>query len=147
MALSVHDATFRSALQSRIRALRAESPRQWGKMRPDQMLWHVNYGLSWAMGEVSPPPEKSPLPRPIMKFVVLYLPWPKSAPTSPAFRAEGSYDLEAERVRCLRLVTQLAGQPLENLSRDHSLFGKMSGGEVSRLQARHLDHHLRQFSL
>jgi hypothetical protein len=40
-------------------ALRPDSPRRWGRMSVGQML----------------------CPRPLMKFIVINLPWPKGAPT------------------------------------------------------------------
>ena len=145
--LTLHDPAHRSALESRVRALRPDSPRRWGKMSADQMLWHVNAGLAVAVGELTAPVERPPLPRPVMKFLILNLPWPKGAPTSPAFRAEASYDFQAERIRCLRLIGTLAGQSLDRLQHVHPILGRMSGTDVSRLQAKHLDHHLKQFGV
>jgi len=142
---TVHDSSFRSSLETRVRSLRAEQTGRWGKMSIDQMLWHVNVGLSMALGEIALPAEKAPLPRPIMKFLVLTLPWPKGAPTAPAFLATGSYDFEHERTRCLDLMNRLADRPIDTVAQQHPMFGLMSGRDVSRLQAKHLDHHLRQF--
>lgn len=144
---SVHDPAYRSALQARIRALTPQASRQWGKMTPDQMLWHVNFGLTMALGEASVAPKKAPLPRSVLKFMVLNLPWPKGAPTAPEFLAAGSYDFDAERTRCLTLLDRLASQPLEQLENIHPMFGRMRGNDVTRLQAKHLDHHLRQFAV
>ena len=142
---TVHDEGYRSALQSRIQSLRPDSPRRWGKMTPDQMLWHVNVGLSVALGETTIPDGRPPLPRPIMKFLVLNLPWVKGAPTSPIFLAKSQYDFEAERTRCLQLLGRLANQPLDGAPVMHPIFGNMSRTDVSRLHAKHLDHHLKQF--
>ena len=145
---TVHDADCQTSLQSRIQSLRPDSTRRWGKMTPDQMLWHVNKGLEIALGrQPMPATEKAPLPRPIIKFLVLNLPWPKGAPTSPSFVAKGAYDFESEKKRCLELVQQLGSSPIDRLETNHFVFGKMSGTEVSRLQAKHLDHHLKQFSV
>jgi hypothetical protein len=144
---TLHDTTYRTQLELRIRAVRPDSTRVWGKMSPDQMFRHINVGLSMANGETALAELKSPLPRPVMKFLVLNLPWPKGAPTAPAFLAEGTYDLESERARCLELVGTVAGRPLDSLAQKHPMFGAMSGKDVSRLQAKHLDHHLRQFGV
>ena len=35
---TIHDPAYRAALQTRLRALKADSPRQWGSMTPSQML-------------------------------------------------------------------------------------------------------------
>src|ERR1700733_6928224 len=132
----VHDAADRTSLEQRVRALRSDSPRKWGKMSIDQMLWHVNIGLSSAAG-LTPPPTfpRPPLPRPVMKFLVLNVPWPKGAPTAPDFVASGQYDFEAERARCLQLVETFAKVPLEGPAIEHAAFGTISCREMSRLQA------------
>ena len=143
---TVHDATHRASLEARIRSLRPDAARRWGKMTLDQMLWHVNVGLSVALGETTIPTQRPPLPRPLMKFLVLNMPWMKGAPTSPIFVTTSRYDVEAERARCLQLLGRLANQPLDGPPIMHPIFGTMSGTDVSRLHAKHLDHHLRQFN-
>ena len=35
---TIHDPAYRAALQKRLRALKADSPRQWGSMTPSQEL-------------------------------------------------------------------------------------------------------------
>ena len=82
-----------------------------------------------------------------MKFAVLNLPWTKNAPTNPSFVAKASHDFEAERARCLSLIEKLTSRAIDNSSSDHPIFGRMSGRDVSRLQAKHLDHHLKQFGV
>jgi hypothetical protein len=143
---TIHDAAYRDALQDRLRALKADSPRQWGSMTPGQMLHHVNTALAAAIGELTVPTQRSPLPRGVMKFLVLNLPWPKGAPTAPAFLATGMYDFESERRRCLELVDKVAALPRDHTVA-HPVFGAMSGDETARLQAKHLNHHLKQFGL
>jgi len=144
---TLHDTVYRSQILNRIRSLRRDSPRQWGRMSADQMLWHVNGGLSMALGERDIPLQKTLLPRLIMRLVALSLPWPKGWPTMPMFVASGSYDFESERARCLQLIEQMSAKPLDEDWPTHPLLGKLSGREASRIQAKHLDHHLRQFGL
>lgn len=143
----LHDEAYRSQVISRIRSLRQEMPRRWGKMSADQMLWHVNGGLSMALGHINVPPQKPPMPRPLLRFLVFNLPWPKGAPTIPVFVASGSYDFESERGRCLQLIDQLAAKRLDEAWPTHPILGPLSGRDVSRLQAKHLDHHLKQFGV
>jgi len=114
-------------------------------MSVDQMLWHVNESLAVFTGEKKLPAGKPPLPPAILKFAVLKLPWMKNAPTNPSFVAKASHDLDAEKTRCLRLIDAIVQRPIEGLWIAHPDFGPMTGQEVSRLQAKHLDHHLRQF--
>src|SRR5690606_232109 len=86
-----------------------------------------------------------PLPRALIKFLVLNLPWTKGAPTNARFVATGTHDFEAERAECLRLIDAIARRAMDGVWVDHPVFGAMTGRDISRLQAKHLDHHLRQF--
>ena len=143
----LHDPAYRSRLQARVRALRPDSPRRWGKMSVDQMLWHVSDAMEVALGTRPAPVQKAPLPRPIMKFVVLNLPWPRGAPTMPMFLPRRSYEFTAERDRCLKLIDELSAKRLEDEWPDNPVFGKVHGRDVSRLHAKHLNHHLTQFGV
>jgi hypothetical protein len=143
----LHDAGYRSAIQTRIRQLRPDSQRRWGKMSVGQMLWHVNEGMETALGRVQLPLAKAPLPRPLMKFIVINIPWPKGAPTLPKWVAEKEYDFAAERERCLRLIDELAAKSIEDDWPSSPMLGRMSGTDVTRLHAKHLNHHLTQFGV
>jgi len=143
----LHDAAYRSDVVTRIRSLRADSPRQWGKMSADQMLWHVNCALENALGQRDIPRAKIPIPRPVLKFMVMKLPWRKGSPTAPEFIASGNYDFDSERDRCVRLIDALAAKSMDAPWPEHPAFGRMSGRDVSQLHAKHLNHHLTQFSV
>ena len=143
----LHDEAYRTHIIDRLRTLRHDTARRWGKMSVDQMLWHVNGGLSMTLGQIEVPARNLLLPRPVIRFVVLNLPWPKGMPAMPMFVASRPYDFESERARCLRLIDQLAAKPLGDNWPAHPLLGQVSGRDASRLQARHLDHHLKQFGV
>jgi hypothetical protein len=116
-------------------------------MSVDQMLWHMNAALEVALGKVGARRYAAPLPRPVLKFIAINLPWPKDAPTVPIFVARGSYDFEQERRRCLSLIDEFARKNLDDAWADSPLLGMFSGREWSRLQAKHLNHHLTQFGV
>jgi hypothetical protein len=141
----LHDPAFRQSIESRVNALRPDTPRKWGSMTPDQMLWHVNQVLSLALGDITGPRTKSPIPLPIFRFVVLTFPWPKGAPTHPNAKAVAEHDFEAERARCLTLIDRFASRPVDGPWPFDPTFGAVTGKFQSRQQAKHLDHHLRQF--
>lgn len=141
----LHDPTVRSRLESRLAALRPDAPRKWGSMTADQMLWHVNQFLVFALGDGSFERHESPMPLPIFRFVVLHLPWPKSAPTHQAAVANAEHDFETERARCLALIDRFVSRPIDGPWPVDPVFGSVTGRFTSRLQAKHLDHHLRQF--
>ena len=145
MAPKLHDSDVRSSIVARVRALKPDARGRWGKMTVDQMLWHVSQSMAHDLGEARLVNQKIPFPKALVKFAVLNLPWTKGAPTNPALRAEAPHDFEAERARCLRLIDVLANRTIAGVWVDHPTFGQMVGEEVSRLHAKHLDHHLKQF--
>ena len=142
---TLHDGVTRTSVAWRIESLRPESARLWGRMTIDQMLWHVNQGLLAGLGEIEVSPSRLPLPPALVLPMVLNLPWPKGAPTAPAFEPRATYDFEEQRQQLLRLIQDFAQRDLSQRWPRHTRFGKMSGKHWSRLMYRHLDHHLRQF--
>lgn len=142
----LHDPGDREAVKRRVQRLTPEAQRRWGKMGVAQMLWHVNQAMSTALGYVKRDPVPARLPKPLMKFLVLNMPWMKGAPTLPQWRATEPRDFTVERDRCLRLIDEMASRSLDEPIEDPNL-GRMTGVEVSRLHAKHLDHHLKQFGV
>jgi hypothetical protein len=141
----LHDAPVRAALEARLARLRADSRGRWGRMSVDQMLWHLNQVIRLSLGTLAIGPAKAPLPPGILKVMVLYLPWFKGAPTHRDLVARAQYDFTSERDDLQRLVGEVASRPLSGPWPHHPTFGRMTGREVSRLLAKHIDHHLRQF--
>jgi hypothetical protein len=116
-------------------------------MSVDQMLWHVNESLEATLGRRTLAPMKLPLPKAMLKFAVLNLPWTKGAPTHPSWVASDHYDFDAERAQCLALIDEFAGRDLGSVWPPSAAFGAASGHDWSRLHAKHLDHHLKQFGV
>ena len=143
----LHDPTVRSSIEQRLAMLKADTRGRWGRMSVDQMLWHVNQAMGVPLGETTVEPHFVPLPKAVVKFMVLSLPWVKGAPTNPAFLPKRLYDFEAERARCRLLIGKITTRPIDGQWPQHPIFGRMSGHDISRLQAKHLDHHLRQFGV
>jgi hypothetical protein len=141
----LHDSTVRTTLRSRIAALSPNATRRWGKMTIDQMLWHCNQALADAIDGNLSKPNPSPIPRPLLRFLVVNTPWPKGAPTNPAFMAGDRHDFSAEKARCLDLIDRFAQKQIDGEWPESHTFGPVSGRFMSRLQAKHLDHHLKQF--
>lgn len=148
MPTYLHDPAVRDSFRTRIQALGPQTERQWGKMSVDQMLWHINQAFRNAVGDFDMAPFKSPIPRPLLKFFVFRVPWPKGAPTAPEMTAGSRYSFEAERDRCLALIERMTRRDMDEPGWGRSpVFGHMTGREWSRLNAKHLDHHLRQFGV
>lgn len=144
----LHDPSVGESIRARVSALRPDSTRAWGKMTVDQMLWHCSVTLEAAMGRTPHAPQRFPVPKSVLKFIVLMAPWPKGSPTHPDFLAGERHDFQTERARCLSLIDEFVRMPLDSTAWAASpAFGKTSGKEWSQLHAKHLDHHLRQFSV
>jgi len=144
----LHDPQHKAEILRRLKTLSPNAVRRWGKMSVSQMLWHVNEAMEGALGRIQAEPMKVPLPRPLLKFLVLNFPWGKGAPTLKRWVPQSdNYDFASEQTRCLRLVGELASKPLDDAWPDSPTLGRMTGSEVSRLHAKHLNHHLRQFGV
>jgi hypothetical protein len=141
----LHVPAVRDSIRARIQALSATTPPRWGSMSVDQMLWHCNQVLGTSLNDIQVVPRRPPLPVPVLKFVLFNLPWPHGAPTAPEYKSNVSRDFETERKRCLELIDRFATRKIEDRGWGPAVFGKISGREWSRLQAKHLDHHLKQF--
>ena len=144
----LHDPSVRDSIKQRVNVLRPDAHRRFGRMTVDQMLWHVNCGLENALGRFEVRDQKFPLPYSVLKFMVLNLPWRKGkTPTAREFIAKSQYDFNAEKARLVRLIDELSAKPLDDPWGKSSFMGPMTGRDWSRLQARHLDHHLSQFGV
>jgi hypothetical protein len=146
MAPRLHDPAVRDSIRARLQQLTPDARRAWGKMTVDQMLWHVNEALETALGRKDVAPMKLPLPAPIIKFMVLSLPWMKGAPTHPDYVAGSRHDFESEKGRALQLLDEFCAKGIDAQDWGPAGFGRLSGPELSQLQAKHLNHHLTQFS-
>lgn len=148
MVRLLHDPAVCGSIRARIQQLRPDSPRKWGKMTADQMLWHLNQSLENSLGRLVPAPMKIPLPLSLIRFAIFALPWPKGAPTPAEYLAGKRHDFATEQARCLRLIDELTSRGMESGSWGRSAaMGPLSGVEWSRLQAKHFEHHLKQFGM
>lgn len=146
MAL-IHHAGVRNTIKKRVQALRPDSQRKWGRMTVDQMLWHVNRPLAESLGEYTGPPAKAPIPRKLLRWLALNVPWPKGARTRPDLVAAKHHDFELEKLRCLDFIDRVASRDMNGVWPRSAGFGEMAGKHWSQLHAKHLDHHLKQFGV
>jgi hypothetical protein len=143
----LHDPEVRASLTRRVQSLRPSSPRMWGKMSIDQMLWHVTESMRMAVGDaVFEPMKVPPLPKPVLRWMVLNVPWPKGrSPTYREMVATKQYDFAAEQARCLQLIERMVALSIDGSWPVNPTLGPMTGKQWSQLEAKHLDHHLKQF--
>lgn len=148
MQASLYDQQARAAMVRRIQALHADSPRKWGKMTPAQMLAHCRVGFEVALGERQ-------LKRAWLGLLVGWFakrvalgdkPLPKNLPTGPEFLIRAPRAFEVERHALLEVLERFGAQPAQIGQHPHPFFGALTAHEHDRLQWRHLDHHLSQFT-
>ena len=139
----------REEILARIALLRPDSPRQWGKMDPAQMMAHCQVALRTASGEHR-----------IRRALVGVLfgsiarrslsgpkPFRRNLPTDKSFRITDPRDFARERDALVVLVRSFGERGAYGLTKDpHPFFGALRTEEWEALMWKHLDHHLRQFS-
>ncbi len=134
----------------RLAALRADSPRRWGKMTCHQMVVHLRDAFLGPLGEKPVSPVKPPIPRSIMKWGALYFPmrWPKGVPTVPEMEqgVGGTTPVEfsGDREKLLAVMDRFVKH---DAWKEHPIFGAMSEKDWMRWGYLHCDHHLRQFGV
>jgi uncharacterized protein with PQ loop repeat len=147
------DAGCRLETLARLRALRSDSVRRWGRMTPHQMVCHLIDCNRMALGEVVVTATPTRVPRAILKWVSLYtpLPWPAGIPTNPELdqevdgtRPSGFAEDAAALEATVERLTSRAGR---GFWPRHPDFGAMSEDDWYRWAYLHMNHHLRQFGL
>jgi hypothetical protein len=138
-------------IKGRLRQLKPDSSRQWGKMSAAQMLAHCSAGIEMAAGEIRPP--RALIGRvigPAVKRVAFRdeEPFRRNSPTSRELVMTGERDFEAERGRLIVLIDRFAAAgPPGCTKHPHAFFGPLTPDEWAILMYKHLDHHLRQFGV
>ena len=143
----LHDPETYASIRRRMQSLRVDSQRQWGKMSIDQMLWHVNVSMREAIGDYTPQLKPLPVPKALLRWAVINIPWGRGARTRPDMYATSTYDFNVQKAECLSLIDRIVARPLSAEWPNSASMGKMTGKHWSRLTAKHLDHHLRQFGV
>jgi len=146
MPILLHAPGVHAALRRRVQSLTPATPRQWGKMSIGQMLFHVNLVLAESLGEYRAEPSIRGVPRTLVRWMILNMPWPKGAATRPDMLVRDEHDFETEKARCLEMLDRFAAKPLDVEWPEAANF-PMTGRHWSQLQFKHLDHHLRQFGV
>jgi hypothetical protein len=140
------------SLVERLQRLRRDSPRRWGTLTPGEMLCHLGDAHESVLGiRIPPGPKPSGRPGPLLKWLVLYgpFPLPRGVKTRPGVdpRIDGTRpeDFERDRERAIGSLKALAAAEPATMSPSHFRFGRMSARDWHRWAYRHVDHHLRQF--
>jgi hypothetical protein len=143
--------TDRDDLLRRLTKITPDSPRQWGRMTPHQMICHLSDSYFGCMGGRTITPATSLFNRTFVKWIALRTPapWPKGVPTRPEVDQEVGgtppVDFGADVERLASLVERFSRRERDFDFVPHPIFGAMSEWEWMRWGYLHADHHFRQF--
>jgi hypothetical protein len=136
----------------RLKTVRPESARRWGRMSPHEMVCHLSDAFRMATGAKQVSAATGPLQRTLVKWIALYapLPWMSGILTRPEIDQERGgtrpTDFAADVSQLEMLVEVIATAPPGTLAgQAHPIFGRMSDAAWLRWGYLHMDHHLRQF--
>jgi uncharacterized protein DUF1569 len=141
----------KAEILERLRQVRPEGRRRWGRMSAHQMVCHVADALRMAIGQKPASVHAGLLRRTVLKWIVLYAPiaWPAGISTCPEIDQElggtrpAEFAADMAQVETLLELVTAENRTLERQS--HPVFGRMSDADWLRWGYLHVDHHLRQF--
>ena len=139
----------KAEILGRLRTIRPESVRRWGRMSAHQMVCHLADSFRMALGK---PMKRTGgvYQRTVVKWIALYspVPWPPGLVTSPEIDQEGAGTPPAdfaEDVAQVEALLERVAAPTPALAQRHPVFGAMSDAAWLRWGYLHTSHHLRQF--
>lgn len=148
MTDSLLDAATRERYVGRIRSLSPDARPRFGTLTAERMVCHVHDGLRIAFGELTPPPQRTPLKNALGRWFVIWspVPWPKGRIKAPPsfFATPPSPRFEEDRDALIAAVRRFE-RPDEVAWAESPFLGPLTAREWAALNARHLDHHLSQF--
>ena len=138
----------RQELLERVALLTPEAERRWGTMTPAGMLAHLSDALRMALGDLPCASKRLPIRyAPLKQLIVYWLPFPKGAPTAPELIGRASTSWSSETTDLMILIDRFGRLPADARWPEHPAFGRLSRRAWGVLAYRHMDHHLRQFSV
>jgi hypothetical protein len=132
----------------RLRTLRPDCTRLWGRMSPHQMVCHVSDSFLAVTGRKPMSMATGPLQRTVIKWLALYVPvrWPAGVQTRPEIdQTIGGTDFVADVAFLESLCADFTAGIDASDGLVHPIFGPLSKSEWLRWAYLHMDHHLRQF--
>jgi hypothetical protein len=142
----------RDEVLRRLKDVRPDSARRWGRMSAHQMVCHLGDGFRMGMGKKVVTARTGPLPQGLVRFIALYLPlrWPAGIATSPEIDqilmgCTKPTDFAVDVAQLQALVEQATTLGPDFEWPMHPVFGRLSGADWLRWGYLHMDHHLRQF--
>jgi hypothetical protein len=146
---SMFDGMIRKEVIDRVRSLKMDNKRHWGKMEIYQMAKHCIIWDQWVLGKTQHDYKQGFLGMIFGKIALRSQvkddrPIKKNMPTTPYFIVrDKAGSLDALKDTWITLIPEY-----ENYSNPrfiHDFFGKMTVPEIGVFAYKHADHHLRQF--
>jgi hypothetical protein len=137
--------------RQRLKLVRPDCERRWGRMSPHQMICHLSDSFLAVTGRKPVSMASGPWQRTLIKWIALYAPlrWPQGVQTRPeidqAVAGTRPGDFVSDVALLEALLVQFADEIDSIDGRMHPIFGPMSKTDWLRWGYLHMDHHLRQF--
>ena len=144
---SIFDDTNYADILGRIQSVTPETVAEWGSTNIAQMFAHCAEVQEVGNGKSlkGTPFIVKLLKGYIRKMVINDKPYPRSTKTHPQYVMTELKDFEEQKTRLLDALEKLkAAGPV---SKEHPIFGEMTGEERGWISYKHLDHHLSQFGV
>jgi hypothetical protein len=145
------NAKDKEEIVQRLRGIRPESQRRWGKMTAPEMVCHLSDAFRISMGQKAARPARTVFTRTLFKWAGLWFPtrWPHGVRTvpecDPKLGGSSPAEFESDLGELWGLLDRFTRQPDGFQWAAHPIFGPMSEKEWMRWGYLHMDHHLRQF--
>src|SRR5262245_39400659 len=142
----------KAEILERLRTLRPDSARNWGRMSVHQMVCHLSDAFRMGSGGRVVGNIGGPLQRTVIKWVALYLPmrWPPGINTVPeldqACGGTNPRDFAADLAELEMLLEHFVSPRGTGEWPVHPSGWRLSKGDWLRWGDLHVDHHLRQFN-
>jgi Protein of unknown function (DUF1569) len=140
----------KAELLRRLKAVRPDSVRRWGRMSAHQMICHLSDAFRMGIGQKPVCRAGGVFHRTLLKWLVLYVPiaWPTGIVTvseiDQTLGGTKPVDFALDIAQLERLLEAVT-RPSEFEWQSHPIFGSMSESAWLRWGYLHVDHHLRQF--
>ena len=141
------DPAVKKELVDRINNLRPSSQRVWGTMDVAQMLAHVQRPLGVAIGTHQL--KGNIIMRMLSPFIRKQLyndtPYRRNLPTDKTFKIADHREFERERQQLLSMIDSFSEDKITK--KPHPYFGHFTVEQWSKMNWKHIDHHLHQFGV
>jgi hypothetical protein len=141
----------RQEIVRRLKTVRPDCTRKWGRMTPHQMICHLSDSFLAVTGRKQASMASGPWQRTVLKWLALYLPlrWPPGVQTRPEIdqtiggTRPGDFATDVALLETLCVEFTADVDSVDGMV--HPIFGPMSKSDWLRWAYLHIDHHFRQF--